>query len=95
MDGPRFVAFLRERPTPKHRPSKPVTVRDHVDAGMIALAEAFSTITSTDEKEQGYAGIAYLIADISVKGKFKGGEFTVKSPVPEGTLQYLLEEREV
>jgi len=94
MDGPRFVAFLQQKP-PRTRRPKLEDVADFVDAAMVALASVFDGIEKDDERNQAYAGVAYQISVLSQKAAFSGGEFTVKSPVAKDELEQLFHDREV
>jgi len=94
MDGPRFVAFLQQKPVRIQNP-KPEAVADFVDAGMVALAKVFDRIEKDEEKNQAYAGVAYQISLLSQEAAFSGGEFTVKSPLARDELEQLFHVRQV
>jgi hypothetical protein len=91
MDGLRFVAFLKQKPARVQR-SKPSTVADFVNEGMVALAKLFDGIGEDEQKrDQCYAAIAYQISLLSQEAAFTGGEFTVKSPLATDELDVLIE----
>jgi len=95
LDGPRFVAFLQEKPTRTQRP-KLETVADFVDAGMVALAKVFDRIENDEtKKNQAYAGVAFQLSLLAQEAAFSGGEFTVKSPLTTDELEELFRVREV
>ena len=94
MNGPRFVAFLQQKPTRTPRPN-PEDVADFVDAGMVALAKVFDRIEKDEEKNQAYAGVAYQISILSQEADFSGGEFTVKSSLAKDELEQLFHVRHV
>jgi hypothetical protein len=94
MDGPRFVAFLQQKPSRALRP-KPEAVADFVDAAMVALANVFGGIEKDEERNQAYAGVAYQISILSQEASFSGGEFTVRSPLAKDELEQLFHVREV
>jgi hypothetical protein len=94
MTGPRFVAFLQQKPTRIQSP-KPKAVADFVDAAMIALSKVFDPIEKDEEKNQAYAGVAYQISVLSQEAAFSGGEFTVRSPLAKDELEQLFNVRQV
>jgi hypothetical protein len=95
MDGPRFVAFLKYRPTPKPR-LKLENVGDFVNAGIIALKEIFDKIKDEEMERRAWAGIALEISSLGTEEKWTGGKFTVPSPLATDELEALLsEQREV
>jgi hypothetical protein len=95
MDGTRFVSFLNERPTRIQRP-KLKNVGDFVGAGIIALKKVFDRIKDHETESQAWAGIALEISSLGKEEHWKGGTFSVPSPLATDDLEHLLsQEREV
>jgi hypothetical protein len=95
MKGPQFVAFLQHRSTSTPRP-KLKSVGDFVEVGILGLKKLFDRIEDEEMESQAWAGIALEISSLGKEEHWKGGTFSVPSPLATDELEHLLsEEREV